>query len=59
VRPRLAETLIRDDVGGDIQRGLNRDLQRVPGEAFLDLVGRNVSGTLVAVGVPRAWLPKR
>ena len=33
---RLSEPIVRDDVGGDVESRLNRDLERVRDEAFLN-----------------------
>jgi hypothetical protein len=45
VRGWLAEALIRHDVRGDIEDGLNGDLQRMLGEALLELVDGEIGGS--------------
>lgn len=42
---RLAEALIRHDVRGDVEDGLDGDLQRMLGEALLDLVDGDLGGS--------------
>src|SRR6185369_1977046 len=44
VGARLAEALVRDDVGGHVERGLNGDLKRVLDEPLLPYIGRDGRG---------------